>query len=141
MNPFDKLPKNKQLVLFDGVCNLCNASVLKIIKKDTHSIFLFASLQSEIGKEITNHFKIDAQKIDSIILVESNTNYYIKSTAALKIGKHFSGFWQLFHIFWVLPTSFRDFCYNYIAENRYKWFGKKEICMIPTPEIKSKFID
>jgi predicted DCC family thiol-disulfide oxidoreductase YuxK len=141
MNTFDKLPKNKQLVLFDGVCNFCNASVLKIIKKDTHNIFLFASLQSEIGQEITNHFNIDIKKIDSIILVESKTNYYIKSTAALKIAKHFRGFWQLFQVLWLLPTSFRDFFYNYIAKNRYKWFGKKESCMIPTPEIKSKFIE
>ena len=141
MNPFDKLPKNKQLVLFDGVCNFCNATVLKVIKMDTKNIFLFASLQSEIGKEIINHFNIDTKSVDSIILVESNTQFYIKSTAALKIGKYFNGFWQLFQVFWILPTSFRDYFYNYIAKNRYNWFGKKDNCMIPTPEIKSKFID
>ncbi|WKD86464.1 hypothetical protein KCTC32516_01839 [Polaribacter huanghezhanensis] len=141
MDLFDKLLKNKQLVLFDGVCNFCNASVLKIIKKDTQNIFLFASLQSEIGKEITHHFKIDTKKIDSIVLVVSNTTFYIKSTAALKIAKHFGGFWMLFQIFWILPTAFRDLVYNYIAKNRYKWFGKKESCMLPTPELKSKFID
>ena len=140
MNPFDKLPKNKQLVLFDGVCNFCNASILKIIKMDKKNIFMFASLQSEVGKEITNHFNIDTKTVDSIILVESDSKYYIKATAALKIGKHFRGLWQLFQIFWILPTSFRDFFYNYIAKNRYKWFGKKESCMIPTPELKSKFI-
>jgi len=138
---FDNLPNNKQIVLFDGVCNFCNASILKIIKNDKKNIFLFASLQSEIGKEITQHFNIDTNFIDSIILVESKTNYAIKSTAALKIAKQFGGLWWLFQIFWLLPTSFRDFFYDYIAKNRYKWFGKKESCMIPTPEIKSKFID
>ncbi len=138
---FDNLPNNRQIVLFDGVCNFCNASILKIIKNDKKNIFLFASLQSEIGKEITQHFNIDTNFIDSIILVESKTNYAIKSTAALKIAKQFGGLWWLFQIFWILPTSFRDFFYDYIAKNRYKWFGKKESCMIPTPEIKSKFID
>ncbi len=138
---FDNLPNNRQIVLFDGVCNFCNASILKIIKNDKKNIFLFASLQSEIGKEITQHFNIDTNFIDSIILVESKTNYAIKSTAALKIAKQFGGLWWLFQIFWLLPTSFRDFFYDYIAKNRYKWFGKKESCMIPTPEIKSKFID
>ena len=141
METIYKHPKNKQLVLFDGVCNFCNASVLKIIKMDKKNIFLFASLQSEIGKEITTHFNIDTKKTDSIILVESETSFAIKSTAALKIAKHFGGLWWLLQIFWVFPTSFRDFFYNYIAKNRYKWFGKKESCMIPSPEIKSKFID
>jgi predicted DCC family thiol-disulfide oxidoreductase YuxK len=141
MDLFDKLLINKQLVLFDGVCNFCNAAVLKIINKDKKNSFLFASLQSEIGKEITHHFNIDTQKIDSIILVTSKTSFYIKSTAALKIAKHFGGFWKLFQIFWILPTVFRDLVYNYIAKNRYKWFGKKESCMLPTPELKSKFID
>jgi len=138
---FDNLPNNRQIVLFDGVCNFCNASILKIIKNDKKNIFLFASLQSEIGKEITQYFNIDTNLIDSIILVESKTNYAIKSTAALKIAKQFGGLWWLFQFFWILPTSFRDFFYDYIAKNRYKWFGKKESCMIPTPEIKSKFID
>ena len=140
MNLFDKLPKNKQLVLFDGVCNFCNSSVLKIIKKDKKNIFLFASLQSEIGEEITTHFNINTKKLDSIILVESKTKFYSKSSAALKIINHFGGLWKLFSISWILPVSFRDFFYDYIAKNRYKWFGKKESCMIPTPEIKSKFI-
>ncbi len=141
MDLFDKLLKNKQLVLFDGVCNFCSASVLKIIKKDTQNLFVFASLQSEIGKEIIHHFKIDTKKTDSIILVTSKNNYYSKSSAALKIAKHFGGFWMLFQIFWIFPKAFRDFFYDYIAKNRYKWFGKKESCMLPTPELKSKFID
>jgi predicted DCC family thiol-disulfide oxidoreductase YuxK len=141
MTILDKLPINKKIVLFDGVCNFCNTSILKIIKKDKKNIFLFASLQSETGKEITNHLNIDTKKVDSIILVESKTSYYSKSTAALKIIKHFGGLWNIFQISWIFPASFRDFIYNYIAKNRYKWFGKKESCMIPTPELKSKFIE
>jgi predicted DCC family thiol-disulfide oxidoreductase YuxK len=141
ISTFDKLYNNKKIVLFDGVCNFCNSSILKIIKNDKKDVFLFASLQSEIGKQLTNHFKIDTNKIDSIILIESETNFYIKSTAALKIINHFDGLWNLFKISWILPTSFRDLFYNYIAKNRYKWFGKKESCMIPTQRIKSKFIE
>jgi predicted DCC family thiol-disulfide oxidoreductase YuxK len=141
ISTFDKLHNNKKIVLFDGVCNFCNSSILRIIKNDKKNVFLFASLQSEIGKQLTNHFKIDTSKIDSIILIESKTSFYIKSTAALKIINHFGGLWNLFKIGWVLPASFRDLFYNYIAKNRYKWFGKKESCMIPTPELKSKFIE
>ena len=136
-----QIPKNKQLILFDGVCNLCNSSVLRIINHDKKNNFVFASLQSETGKQIANHFAIDTSKVDSIILVYSDTEYYIKSTAGLKIGKHFKGLWKLFQVFWIVPTPIRDVVYNFIAKNRYKWFGKKESCMIPTPELKAKFID
>ena len=141
MYTFDNLPNNKQIVLFDGVCNFCNASILKIIKNDKKNIFLFASLQSEIGKEITQHFNIDTNLIDSIILVESKTSFAIKSTAALKVMGDFGGFWILSKIGWIFPVIFRDFVYDYIAKNRYKWFGKKDNCMIPTPELKAKFLN
>ena len=134
------LLENKKIILFDGVCNLCNSSVLTIIKHDKKNVFLFAPLQSELGKEITNHFKIDTVLIDSIILVESKNKYSIKSTAALKIIQQFSWPWQIFQICWILPSLLRNSMYTYIAKNRYKWFGKKDACMVPTPEIKSKFI-
>ena len=129
-----------KIVLFDGVCNFCNSSVLKIIKNDKENVFFFTSLQSNLGKQIMNHFKIDTAKIDSIILIESETEFSIKSTAALKILTHFNGFWKLFQICWIIPPFIRNSMYNYIAKNRYKWFGKKDNCMIPTDEIKSKFI-
>lgn len=135
------IPKNKMIVLFDGVCNLCNDSVLKIIKNDKKDVFRFASIQSDIGSQIIDHLKIDTTKIDSIILYEPNIAYYIKSSAALKIIKEFSGFWKLLQLFTLLPSSFNDFFYNIIAKNRYKWFGKKESCMIPTPELKAKFLN
>ncbi len=136
-----KLPKNKLIVLFDGVCNLCNDSVLKIIKNDTKDVFRFTSIQSESGAQIIKYLGVDTSKVDSIILYDPNTAYYIKSEAALKILNHFGGFWKLFQIFTILPKGFNDVFYSFIAKNRYKWFGKKDSCMIPTPELKAKFLD
>ncbi|PQJ73073.1 thiol-disulfide oxidoreductase DCC family protein [Polaribacter butkevichii] len=135
------LPKNKKIILFDGVCNLCNDAVLKVIKYDTKNVFLFTALQSENGKKIIKQLGIDISKIDSIILYEPGVSYDIKSTAALKIMNAFGGIWTLSQIFIVLPEGFRNYVYDYIAKNRYKWFGKKESCMIPTPELKAKFLD
>ena len=135
------LPKDKKIILFDGICNLCNDSVLKVIQNDKKNVFLFASLQSNIGKEIIAHLGIDINLIDSIILYEPGVSYDIKSTAALKIMKEFKGIWLLTQVFMVLPENFRNVVYNFIAKNRYKWFGKKEQCMIPTPELKEKFLD
>ena len=135
------LPKNKKIILFDGVCNLCNDAVLKVIKYDTKNVFLFTALQSENGKKIIKQLGIDISKIDSIILYEPGVSYDIKSTAALKIMYAFGGIWTLSQIFIVLPEGFRNFVYDYIAKNRYRWFGKKESCMIPTPQLKEKFLD
>ncbi|CAM1333296.1 thiol-disulfide oxidoreductase DCC family protein [Tenacibaculum aestuariivivum] len=134
------LTKNKKIILFDGVCILCNTAVLKVIKFDTKNQFVFASLQSDIGKKITTHLGINTSKIDSIILYEPKIAYYIKSTAALKIMASFGGFWNLTIILKFIPEGFRDYCYDFIAKNRYKWFGKKETCIIPTKEIKEKFL-
>lgn len=135
------IPKDKKLILTDGVCNLCNQVVLKIIKYDKKNTFLFANLQSEIGKKITDYLKIDTQKVDAIILYEPSISYDIKSTAALKIMNDFGGFWFLSRVFWIFPVSLRDAVYDLIAKNRYRWFGKKESCMMPTPEIKAKFLE
>jgi predicted DCC family thiol-disulfide oxidoreductase YuxK len=135
------LPKNKKLILFDGICNLCNDSVLRVIKNDRKNTFIFTALQSETGQKIINHLKIDISKIDSIILYESDVLYDIKSTAALKIMNDFGGFWKATQLFLIFPEKFRNLIYDYIAKNRYKWFGKKENCMIPSPELKVKFLD
>ncbi len=135
------IPKNKKIILFDGICNLCNDSVLKVIKYDKRDHFVFVALQSKSGQDIINYLKIDVSKIDSIILYEPGVAYDIKSTAALKIMKDFGGFWVLTQVFEILPTPIRDYFYDYIAKNRYKWFGKKESCMIPTPELKAKFLN
>lgn len=134
------IPEGKKLIIFDGVCNLCNSSVLKIIKYDKKNIFLFAPLQSEIANKITEQLKIDTNKVDSIILYEPNVSYDLKSTAVLKIMKDFGGFWSITQIFMLFPEAFRNHIYNFIAKNRYKWFGKKESCIIPTPQLKVKFL-
>lgn len=134
------IPKNKKLILFDGICNLCNNSVLKVIKYDKKNIFLFAALQSETGKKVTKHLNIDIAKVDSIILYEPGVSYDIKSTAALKVMNHFGGLWHISQIGFLFPEFFRNYVYDYIAKNRYKWFGKKESCMIPTAELKVKFL-
>lgn len=135
-------PVNKKIVLFDGVCNLCNNTVITIIKNDTSNHFVFASLQSTIGKEICSMLQIDTPKTDSIVLYEPINSYYaIKSNAALKIMKQFGGWWKLTQLFWIVPRSIRDYVYDFIAKNRYKWFGKQESCMIPTQELTTKFLD
>ena len=134
------IPRNKKILIFDGVCNLCNNSVLKVIKNDKKNTFLFAALQSKSGQEIINYLKIDVSKIDSIILFEPGVSYDIKSTAVLKVMNNFGGLWVLTQAFFILPEGFRNFIYDYIAKNRYTWFGKKESCIIPTPELIKKFI-
>ncbi len=134
------IPVGKKVILFDGVCNLCNDSVIKVIKNDRKNVFVFSPLQSEIGQKITHQLSINSAKVDSIILYEPNGTYYIKSAAALRVMKEFSGFWKISQIFRILPAAFSDLFYDYIAKNRYKWFGKKDYCMIPTPELEEKFL-
>jgi predicted DCC family thiol-disulfide oxidoreductase YuxK len=135
------LPKNKKLILFDGVCNLCNSSVQYVIKHDKKNLFMFSALQSEFGQEIIKKHKLDTNKIDSILLYSEEKGIDYKSTAALKIAYHLGFPNSLMSIFFIVPTFIRNWVYDYIAKNRYKWYGKKESCMIPTPELKSKFID
>lgn len=130
----------KKIILFDGVCNLCNGAVQFIIKRDLQNRFQFAALQSDTGKQLVSDRNIDVELIDSIILIEPNIAYYVKSTAALKIGEELKGVRTLSSILLWLPESFRNIVYDFIAKNRYKWYGKKESCMIPTEEMKSKFI-
>ena len=135
------LPKDKKIILFDGVCNLCNSSVQYVIKQDKKDIFRFASLQSEIGQKILKHIGISQRNIDSIIFYESGKAYYYKSTAALEIAKNLGGFFTYGFIFRIIPKGIRNVIYDYVARNRYKWYGKQESCMIPTPELKSKFLE
>ena len=135
------LPENKKIVLFDGVCNLCNEAIQRIIKHDKKDIFRFASLQSDFGKKLIEERGLDPEELDSIMLIEPGVAYYRKSTAALEISRDLSGGYSLLKNFLFLPENLRDGIYDFIASNRYKWFGKKEQCMIPTPELKSKFLD
>ena len=131
--------KDQKIILFDGVCNLCNGAVTYIIKRDKNNVFKFAALQSEIGQELISKFNIDTSKVDSIILIDGE-KHYEKSSAALHIAKQLSGAYPLLFGFMVVPKFIRNSVYDYIAKNRYKWFGKKESCMIPTLELKSKFL-
>ena len=134
---------NKQLthsiILFDGVCNLCNGAVNFVIKRDPRNVFKFTPLQEKQGVLLLKKHAIDAQKLDSIVLIE-NGNVYIKSSAALRIARKMSNLWPLFFVLLIIPRFIRDGVYDFIAKNRYKWFGKKEQCIIPTPGLKEKFL-
>ena len=136
-----RVPKDKKLILFDGVCNLCNSSINYVIKHDKKNLFMFTALQSNLGKQIIQHFDIDTNKTDSILLYNSETGVDYKSTAALKIASQLGFPRNLMAIFLIVPNFTRNWVYDYIAKNRYKWYGKKETCMIPTPELKNKFLE
>jgi predicted DCC family thiol-disulfide oxidoreductase YuxK len=136
----EKLPKGKKIILFDGVCNLCDRMVQYIIRHDKYDVFRFVPLQSELGNEILEHIGVDTKHIDSIILYEPGVAYYYKSAAAIEIAREFGGIFHLGTVFKIIPTGLRNSLYDYIATNRYKWYGKKDACMIPTPELKAKFL-
>lgn len=129
----------KSVVLFDGVCNLCNASVDFILRRDRKDRFLVGALQEEAGKRLLSKFKVDSDYLDSLVLVEEGKVYF-RSTAALRIAKNLPGFWPFFYVFIVLPPFVRDAVYDWIGKNRYRWFGKKSTCRLPSPEEKSKFL-
>jgi len=135
------LPKHKQLILFDGVCNLCNASVQYVIKHDKKDMFLFAALQGVVGQQIIKEYDIDTDKTDSIILYSGKQKLSYKSTAALNIAKHLGFPINLMTLFFIIPLVIRNWVYDIIARNRYKWYGKRDQCMIPAPELKSKFLE
>jgi len=140
-NNFMNLPKNKHIILFDGVCNLCEASVQFVIKHDKKDIFRFVALQSDLGLEIIHYIGIQTKNIDSIILYIPGVAYYYKSNAALEIAKNLGGVFHFGTVFKIIPTTLRNSLYDYVAKNRYLWYGKKEYCMIPTEELKSKFLE
>ncbi|MBJ2173022.1 thiol-disulfide oxidoreductase DCC family protein [Aureibaculum sp. A20] len=130
---------NKSIILFDGVCNLCNNSVQFIINRDKNNHFIFASLQSDAAQDILLHFQRNNSDFDSIILIV-NGKIFDKSSAILKIFNKLNGFWKYSYVFIIIPKFIRDFFYTLIAQNRYKWFGKKDSCIIPTKELKAKFL-
>lgn len=128
------------VVLFDGVCNLCSNSVQFIIKRDPNARFKFASLQSAYGQAELTRFNLDPTQLHSIILIQGDT-FLERSNAALEIARHLSGAWPLFYVFKIVPRFLRDPVYNWIARNRYRWFGKKNECWLPTPDLKNRFLD
>ncbi len=135
-----ELPQGKKIILFDGVCNLCDRMVQYIISRDKKDVFRFVALQSELGQQITKHIGIDTQQVDSIILYEPGVAYFYKSGAALEIAREFGGIFHLGTIFKIIPAPLRNAVYDYVAKNRYNWYGKKTACLVPTPAIASKFL-
>lgn len=136
----ENLPQDKKIILFDGVCNLCDATVQFIIKHDKNDIFRFVALQSDLGQEIVKHIGLDISKTDSIILYQPGHAYYYKAEAAFKIARELNSIYSFISIFSILPKWLSNKGYDYIARNRYKWYGKKNECMIPTPEMQAKFL-
>ncbi len=135
-----KHPVTHSIIFFDGVCNLCDATVHWVIKHDKKNVFRFASLQSDFAKKMLQDYTTKKSIPDSLVLLENN-KIYVKSDAALRIVKKLSGIYSLLYAFIVLPSFVRDLIYDLVAKNRYKWFGKKENCLIPEASLKSKFID
>lgn len=137
---YREMMEEKKIVLFDGVCNLCNRSVQFIIKRDHHKQFHFASLQGKTGQQLLAQFHLPADNLNSFILIENGT-LYRKSSAALRIARKLGAAWPLLYGFIIVPAFIRDAVYSLIAKNRYKWFGKTESCMIPAPGLKERFLD
>ncbi|MBC7607379.1 MAG: DUF393 domain-containing protein [Burkholderiales bacterium] len=133
-------PQNKKIILFDGVCNLCDASIQFVIKNDTKDRFRFVALQSDLGQQIIKHIGLDIKHIDSVVLYDPGIAYYYKSNAAIEIARNLGGFFHLGTLFRIIPTALRNILYDYIAKNRYHWYGKKQSCLIPTVELKDKFL-
>jgi len=136
----DRALSGSPVILFDGVCNLCNGSVLFIIKRDAQSKLRFASLQSEYGAEQMKRFNLPPSALNSVLLIK-NGQLFQKSSAALEIVLMLDGLWPGMYAFKVVPIFMRDFVYDWIAKNRYRWFGKKDECMIPTPQMKARFVN
>ena len=131
---------NENILLFDGACNLCNSIVQFTIGRDPKGKFKFASLQSESGQALLKKFNLPLDDFDSFVFVQGD-KYFLKSTAGLHVIKELGGLWKAAYILIFIPEFIRDWVYNLIAKSRYKLFGKRDICMIPTPELKQRFLD
>ncbi|MEO6069004.1 MAG: thiol-disulfide oxidoreductase DCC family protein [Chitinophagaceae bacterium] len=134
------MKEEKQIILFDGVCNFCNGAVNFIIKRDTKKIFLFAPLQSIAGQQLLEKYHLNNKNFNSFILIQNGVVFQ-KTTAVLKVLSLLSPIWKVSALLWIVPRVIRDGGYDVIAKNRYRWFGKKEACIIPSPELKSRFLD
>lgn len=132
--------RSHALILFDGVCNLCNGAVNFIIDRDPEGYFQFAPLQSETAREHLDGTPVFSDNLDTIVLIENGTPY-VRSTAALRIARHLTGGWPLLALFLAVPRPLRDAVYNGIAQNRYDWFGRRDQCRMPTPDLKARFLD
>jgi len=127
------------VILFDGVCNFCNAGINFIIRQDKEKIFRFAPLQSEAGQRLLNQYQLPTRGFESFILIEEG-QVYQKSAAAIRVYNKLPWYWKWTQLFWLVPRFFRDGIYNFLARHRYKWFGAKETCMVPTPAVSDRFL-
>jgi predicted DCC family thiol-disulfide oxidoreductase YuxK len=130
---------NRPLILFDGVCNFCNASVAFIIKRDPEGVFKFAPLQSDAGQVLLRKFSLSTTDLDTMVLIEDD-RAFTRSTAGLRIARHLKWPWPLSYAFIAVPKFLRDAVYRFIARNRYKWWGKRDACMVPTAEERERFL-
>lgn len=126
-------------VLFDGVCNLCNSTVQFIIRNDRRGRFRFAALQSEAGRQLLQQYQLPEKALNTVVLIAEG-RAYTRSGAALEIARRLDGAWPLCYAAIIMPRFFRDAVYNFIARNRYRWFGKQEACWMPAPELKQRFL-
>jgi predicted DCC family thiol-disulfide oxidoreductase YuxK len=140
MKSVQELIEKASIVLYDGTCGFCNRSVLFIIHRDHNARFCFASLQSDIAEQLIISIGHKPEELpDSLILIE-NGNLYVESTAALRICRQLDGIWKLLSLFLLVPASFRDVLYRFVARHRYKIKGREAACSVPTPEIRKRFL-
>jgi predicted DCC family thiol-disulfide oxidoreductase YuxK len=128
------------IILFDGVCNFCNGAINFVLKQDKKGIFRFAPLQSEAGQKLLQQYNLSTKEFDSFVLID-NGKVYQKSAASLRVMNKLPWYWKEAQVLRIIPTAFRDAIYDFIAKNRYKWFGKKDQCMLPAPGIRSRFLN
>lgn len=131
---------HKPIILFDGVCNLCNRSVQFVIRHDVEGRFMFASLQSETGQELLKRYQLPATEFNSFILIQDD-KIYTRSDGALQVTRQLNGGWKFLYGFIIVPHFIRDRVYDWVSRNRYRWFGKREVCMVPSPELKGRFLN
>ena len=130
---------NFPVLLFDGVCNLCNGSVQWVLRHDARAQFRFAALQSDTGQALLRRFGLDSAQLDTVVLVDGD-RIFLRSDAPLEVARRLGGGWALLYIFKVLPRPLRNAVYDWVARHRYRWFGREESCMLPRLEWKGRFV-
>lgn len=131
--------RHERVIVFDGVCNWCNAWVNVMIEHDPHGKFKFGTLQSEEAQQILQDLQLPAKNFETFLLLEEGC-VFTKSSAALRIVRQLSGFWPFLYLFIVVPRPLRDAAYDFVARHRYKWMGKAETCRVPTPKERARFV-
>lgn len=133
------MPAGNHIVLFDGVCQFCNSSVNFIIRQDKKKLFRFAALQSEAGQNLLAQYHLQKENFASFVLLE-NGKAYQRSSAVLLLSNQLPWYWKWTQVFWIVPKFMRDGVYDLIARNRYKWFGKRDACIVPSPDVRERFL-